>query len=245
MVQSVARALAPTGVLRAGINLSNFLLVTSRGKEGTPAGVAPDMAAHLATTLGVPIQFVPYENPGLLADSASSDAWDVGLIGAEPQRAEVIAFSQPYVEIRATFLVPAKSPIKRIEEVDREGVRVAVSRRAAYCLWLENNLERATLLQTAEPGLDLSRELFLAEQCDALAGLRPWLLTQQAEMLPGSRVLDGAFTSVLQSIGVPRARADGGASMWLERFVDEAKASGFVQDLIEKHGVTGRLSVAP
>ena len=179
-----------------------------------------------------------------MADAAEHDEWDVGLIGAEPQRASVIAFSQPYVEIQATYLVPKGSPITRLDEVDRAGVRVAVSRRAAYCLWLENNLKSATLMPTPEPGLDLSRELFLAEGCDALAGLRPWLLTQQAEQLPGSTVLDGSFTSVLQSIGVPRQRADGGASMWLEQFVGEALASGLVEELIERHGVTGRLSAA-
>ena len=172
------------------------------------------------------------------------DEWDVGLIGAEPQRAAVIAFSQPYVEIQATYLVPAGSPLRSIADVDRDGVRVAVSRRAAYALWLENNLKRASLLQTAEPGLDLSRELYLSERCDALAGLRPWLLTQQAEALAGSTVLDGSFTSVLQSIGVPRHRADGGATLFVEQLVGEAKASGLVAELIERHGVTGRLSVA-
>ena len=97
----------------------------------------------------------------------------MALIGAKPQHATVIAFSQPYFEIQATFLVPAESPLKQIWEVDGEGVRIAVSRRAAYCLWVENNLERATLLQTDEPGVDLSCELFLSEKCDALAGLRP------------------------------------------------------------------------
>mmetsp|Transcript_22119 Transcript_22119/g.44365 ORF Transcript_22119/g.44365 Transcript_22119/m.44365 type:complete len:246 (+) Transcript_22119:111-848(+) len=244
MLASVAKALAPSGVLRAGINLSNFLLVSSFGSNNEPQGVAPDLAAHLAKSLGVPLQLVPYKNPGLLADAAESDEWDVGLIGAEPQRAEVIAFSQPYVEIQATFLVPPGSPLTRIEDVDRAGTRVAVSRSAAYCLWLENNLEHATLLQTEEPGLALSRELFLNSGCDALAGLRPWLLAQQEEVLRDSTVLDGSFTSVLQSIGVPRNRADGGASIWIERLVEEAKASGLVMEIVEKHGVADRLTVA-
>ena len=93
-VQAIARALAPSGILRAGINLSNFLLVSSRGPHGEPQGVAPDMAAHLARSLNVPLELVPYKNPGLLADAAERDEWDVGLIGAEPQRAAVIAFSQ-------------------------------------------------------------------------------------------------------------------------------------------------------
>lgn len=240
-----SRALAPSGVLRAGINLSNFLLVSSRGPAGEPIGVAPSLAEELARRLEVPLELVPYPNPGKLSDAASQDEWDVGLIGAEPQRAETIAFTQPYCEIQATYLVRAGSRLRSIDEVDRSGVRVGVSRRAAYCLWLEKNLQSATLLQTEEPGLDLSRALFEDEEADldALAGLRPWLLTQ-AETLPGATVLDGSFTSVMQAIGTPRARADGGASLFLERFVAEAVSSGLVAELIEKHGVTGRLSVA-
>lgn len=236
------RLLAPSGTLRAGINLSNILLVTSRGADGEPQGVSPDMAAAFAARLGVPLQLVPYKNPGLLGDAVENDEWDIGNIGAEPQRAKLIAFSSPYSEIQATYLVPDGSAIKSIPEVDVAGVRVAVSARAAYCLWLENNLEHATLKQTAEPGLDLSRQLFLDEQLEVLAGLRPWLLTQ-AESLPGARILDGSFTSVRQAIGIPRTRGEAAAA-FVEGWVQEALASGLVQTLIEKHQVDGRLSVA-
>ena len=133
----IASAIAPSGTLRAGINLSNFLLVTSRGPNNEPIGVAPDMALALATDLGLPLEMVPYENPGLLSDTATLDEWDIGLIGAEPQRAELISFSQPYCEIEATFLVPSGSTIRSVSEVDAPGVTVGVSQRAAYALWLE------------------------------------------------------------------------------------------------------------
>ena len=246
MLSTIRSALAPTGALRCGINLSNILLVTGgRGAGESPIGVAPSLAAALAAKLDVPVEYVPYKNPGLLADAAKLDEWDVGLIGAEPQRAATIAFTQPYCEILATYLVPASSPITRLEEVDVPGNRVALSQRAAYCLWLENNLEHAELCQTAEPGLDLSRELYEREQLEVLAGLRPWLLTQSETSLAGSRVLDGSFTSVKQAIGMPRNRADGGASLFLEQFVSEAKASGLVAELLAEHGVEGQLSVAP
>eukprot|EP00966_Prymnesium_polylepis_P084283 1951084-Prymnesium_polylepis.1 len=128
---ALAKVLAPHGVLRAGINLSNFLLVSSRGPNGEPQGVAPDMAGALAKQLGVPLELVPFNNPGLLADAASNDEWDVGLIGAEAQRAETIAFTAPYVEIQATFLVPPDSAIERVADVDQPGKRIAVSARAA------------------------------------------------------------------------------------------------------------------
>ena len=270
-------ALAPTGILRAGINLSNFLLVSSRGPNGEPVGVAPDMAASLARRIGVPLQLVPYANPGLLGDAATRDEWDVGLIGAEPKRAETIAFTAPYAEIEATFMVLPDRGLDTVADVDRPGVRVCVSARAAYDLWLTANLQSASLTRTEEPGLERSRKLFDSGEFDALAGLRPWLLDQarrlalsralprasarfrtharararaltgaapsQVETAPaGTRVLDGSFTSVQQAIGTPRARGDGGATLFLEQFVAEAKASR-VASLIEKHGQTGRLVV--
>ena len=128
-----ARAeLCPTGVLRAGINLSNFLLVTGRSAAGDPEGVSPDMAAAIAAALGVAVKYVPYKTPGELGDAVGSNAWDIGLIGAEPQRAEKIAFSAAYCEFEATYMVPPGSAIKSIGDVDKKGVRIAVSARSAY-----------------------------------------------------------------------------------------------------------------
>ena len=192
MVSAALRAaLAPTGILRAGINLSNFLLVSSRGPNGEPVGVAPDMAASLARRIGVPLQLVPYANPGLLGDAATRDEWDVGLIGAEPKRAETIAFTAPYAEIEATFMVLPDRGLDTVADVDRPGVRVCVSARAAYDLWLTANLQSASLTRTEEPGLERSRKLFDSGEFDALAGLRPCLL-DQARLLALSRTLPRA-----------------------------------------------------
>ena len=188
---AVRAALAPTGILRAGINLSNFLLVSSRGPNGEPVGVAPDLAAALARRIGVPLQLVPYANPGLLGDAATCDEWDVGLIGAEPKRAETIAFTAPYAEIEATFMVLPDRGLDTVVDVDRPGVRVCVSARAAYDLWLTANLQSASLTRTEEPGLERSRKLFDSGEFDALAGLRPWLL-DQARRLALSRTLPRA-----------------------------------------------------
>lgn len=238
----VARAiLAPTGVLRAGINLSNFLLVSARGPRDEPLGVSPDLCGLLAAELGVPLELVPYANPGLLADAASKDAWDVGLIGAEPARAATIAFTAPYAEIDATYAVRDGSGLASIGDVDRRGTRIAVSRRAAYCLWLEANLEEATLERTAAPGLDASRALYDDARCDALAGLRPWLIDQA---LPDATILDGSFTTVRQAIGVPKRGADPAALAFLEDFVAGKVGDGTVGRLIADRGVAGRLAVA-
>src|SRR5690349_24885614 len=125
--------------------MSNFLLVTGRTVQGDPAGVAPDMARGIADRLGVAVCYVPFPSPGALADAADSGVWDIGLIGAEPARAEKIAFTPAYVEIEATYLVPAGSPLKSVAEVDRAGVRIAVTARSAYDLWPERNIARARL----------------------------------------------------------------------------------------------------
>ena len=239
MNEQLRAELAPSGVLRAGINMANFLLVTGRRDDGAPRGVAPDMASAVAERLGVAIAYAPYETPGQLADDATKDVWDIGLIGAEPARAEHIAFSAAYVEIEATYLVPADSRIRAVADVDRPGVRIAVAARSAYDLYLTRNIQHAELVRVA--GLNASYDLFVSDRLDALAGLRPRLMSD-VEKLPGARLLDGKFTAVQQAIGTPRGRAAGAA--FLRDFVEEAKASGLVGQLIERHQVRG-LSVAP
>ncbi|MBM3492208.1 MAG: transporter substrate-binding domain-containing protein [Alphaproteobacteria bacterium] len=231
--------LAPRGVLRAAINMANFLLVTGRDAAGDPLGVAPDMAQSVAQRLGVPLTLVPFKSPGELADQAGRDVWDIGLIGAEPQRAATIAFTHAYVEIEATYLVPAGSPIRTLAEVDRPGIRVSVTQRSAYGLWLERNVKHAALVWSNS--LDGAFERFVAEKLEALAGLRPRLQTD-LEKLPGARILAGQFSAVQQAIGTARSNVE--AARFLSVFVEEAKASGLVAGLIAKHKVQG-LTVAP
>lgn len=232
-------ALAPTGTLRAAINLSNFLLVTGRGTDGNPEGVSPDMARLLSKQLGVAIELLRYKTPGELSDDAASGVWDIGNIGAEPKRAEQIAFTSAYCEIECTYIVPARSTVTTVEEVDQPGMRIASAARSAYDLWLERNIEHAELVQVS--GLDGSFDAFVDQELDALAGLRPRLLTD-VERLPGARILDGRFSTVQQAMGTPRNR-DGAGIEYLVSFVEAAKAGGVVAELIAKHHVQG-LSVA-
>jgi polar amino acid transport system substrate-binding protein len=239
MSPEIVAELAPTGVLRAGINLSNFLLVTGKSPAGDPSGVSPDVAREVARRLGVPIKYVPFKSPGELADQALNDIWDIGLIGAEPQRAETIAFTAAYCEIEATYLVPAGSKLKAIADVDAPGVRIAVTGRSAYGLWADRNIKHATLVRSDT--LDSAYEQFVREKLEALAGLRPRLLSDVAK-LQGARILEGRFTAVQQAIGTPRKNIAGAA--FLADFVEEAKESGFIASLIERHKVVG-LSVAP
>jgi polar amino acid transport system substrate-binding protein len=235
----IVAELAPTGVLRAGINMSNFLLVTGKTDAGDPVGVSPDMAAEVARRLGVPLKLIPYKSPGALGDDAENNVWDIGNIGAEPQRAKTIAFTAAYCEIESTYLVPAGSAIQSIADVDKPGIRISVTGRSAYGLWLENNIKNATLVRTDT--LDASFDKFVQEKLEGLAGLRPRLI-DDVKKLPGARILDGKFSAVQQAVGTPKKNTK--AAPWLAELVEEAKRSGLVQSLIEKHSVKG-LSVAP
>jgi polar amino acid transport system substrate-binding protein len=238
-VQQIVSELAPTGVLRAGINLGNFLLVTGKAASGDPQGVAPDMAAEIAKRLGVPVAYVPFDRPSKLAEAAGTNMWDIALIGAEPQRAEKITFTAAYCEIEATYLVPGGSPISSIADIDRPGMRITVRRGAAYCLWLERNIKQAKLLMS--DSADGPFNQFVAEKLEAYAALKPQLLTD-VNKLPGSKILPGNFMTVQQAIGTAKPNTAGAA--FLSDFVAEAKSSGLVARLIEKHHVVG-LSVAP
>lgn len=226
-----------TGCLRAGLNYANFLLI-NRPPEAHQ-GVVPDLARELARRLGTRVEFVGYENAGLVADAAKARAWDVAFIGAEPARAGEIEFTPAYVEIEATYLVAAGSTLRSVDEVDRKGIRVAAAARSAYDLFLTRSLKHAEIVRA--DGLAGSRELFLRDKLDVLAGLKPRLL-EDAGTIPGARILEGNFTTIQQAMGAPKGRA--AAARYLRAFAEDVKASGLVAGLIARHGVRG-LSVAP
>ena len=238
MQDAVRAELAPGGVLRAGVNLGNPLLVTGKLANGDPDGVSPEMARAIAADLGVDVKLVPYPSPGMLADAMAGNEWDIGMIAVEPARAETIAFTAAYVQIEATYLVRDSGPFQSCADVDADGVRIAISARSAYDLYLSRNLKHAELVRGE--GLGGAVKVFAEQNCPALAGLRPALLEDQKK-IPGTRVLPGMFTSVLQAVGCnPKNKT---AAQYLSDFVEAAKADGRVQGWIDKHGVTGRLMV--
>lgn len=231
--------LAPTGTLRVGINFGNALLTSKDPKSGAEGGIAVDLGRELSRRLGVPMTIVPYTSAGAMADGAKAGAWDVAFLATDPDRAGEIAFTAAYVEIDSTYLVPAGSPIKTMADVDKPGVRIAVSEKSAYDLYLSRALKQATLVRT--PGVDASVAMFFRDKLDALASLKP-VLVELAEKYPGSRVVDGRFTSVQQAVGTPKGRD--AAAVYLRAFVEEAKASGLVAQVIQKNGIRG-VTVAP
>jgi len=238
-LQLVRQQLAPTGVLRAGINMTNFLLVTSKDAEGLPEGVSPAVARAIAEKLSVPVQLISYPGPGALADALAEGAWDIGNIANEKERAKTICFSPAYCDIQATYLVPAGSAIQKIEDVDQPNVRIVAKERSAYDLWLTENIKFATIIRTKS--IDESFKAFCDEGYEVLAGLRPKLIDESAK-LPGSTILQGSFTVIGQSVGCKRGLPE--AAVFIHQFVEDAKQSGLITSLIEKYGVQGKLAAA-
>jgi polar amino acid transport system substrate-binding protein len=230
--------LTPTGKLRAGINFQNVLL-TTRGPNGEQGGVAVEFARELARRLEVPLEIISYESAGALADSVSAGAWDISVLGIEPQRAEQITFATPLTEIEATYLVPAGSSLRSVGEVDRPGIRIASAAKSAYDLFLARTIKQAKLVQIA--GIEAAQEQFLRDKLEVLAGLKPGLL-EFAPTVPGARILDGNFYVVRHTVGTPKGRP--AADAYLRALVEDVKAAGLVAEWIKKSGVKG-LSVAP
>lgn len=235
---AVNAELAPAGRLRAGINYGNAILAGKDPSTGQPHGVAIDLAREIGVRLGVTVEFVAFDTAGALVDGATTGAWDIAFLGSEPARERDISFTPAYLEIEATYLVRESSDLRNASEVDRAGVTVSAPARANYQLFLSRTLQHAKLSITQDGSA--AAELLMSGEADALAGLRDGLvgLTQR---LPGTRLLDGRFMGVQQSIGVPKGHTAG--LSFLTSMVEDAKASGLVAQAIEKTGAVG-VSVA-
>ena len=232
-------AFTPTGKLRAGINFQNPLL-TKLGPNGEQSGVAVDLVHELAKRLGVPLEILPYHSAGTLAESVTSGLWDVSVLAEEPARAKDIAFAGPTTEIEATYMVPPGSPLQKIDDVDKPGVRIALGAKSGYDLYLTRMLKHAQRVPIAGSGEAFKH--FATEKLEALAGLKTELVKFAAQM-PGARILDGRFMVVRHTAGVPRGRGAAGEA-YLHAFVEAVKAEGLVAQWIAKSGVQG-LSAAP
>lgn len=231
--------LAPTGKIRAGVNYGNFILATKDPATGESRGVAVDLAHELGRRLQVPVEIVAYDSVGAMVDAAPTGAWDIAFLGSEPARETVIGFTAAYLEIEATYLVPGSSALRDAADVDRAGVRVGAPARANYELFLTRTLKHAALVSA--PNADAAFQMLVSGEVHALAGLKQGLLGLVPK-LPGSRLLDGRFMAVQQSIGVPKGRDAG--LRYLRGVVEDAKASGLVARAIERTGARG-VSVAP
>ena len=231
--------LAPTGILRVGINYGNPVLATRDPASGDLRGVAVDLARELGRRVGLPLELVAFESAGKMFDAVKAAAWDVAFLAIDPGRADQISFTAPYIEIEGTYLVPSGSTVHALGDVDRAGVRIGVSEKSAYDLFLSRSLQHAQLIHAPDP--NSAFELIVSAKVDVIAGVRQHLVANSLK-LSGSRVLEGRFMSIQQALGIPKGR-DAGAA-YLREFIEDVKASGLVDRVMEKAGVRG-VSVAP
>jgi polar amino acid transport system substrate-binding protein len=233
----VASELAPGGVLRAGLNLGNPVIV-QRDDDGALGGIGPSLARELARHVGARVAFSTYETAGKLAEAVREHAWDVAFLAIDPERAVDIAFTGAYVHIEGTYLVAEDSPLE-LEDFDRGGVTIAVGLKTAYDLHLTRTLRHATLVReaTSKEAIDA----FLAGRVDAVAGVRQ-PLEATAARIPGLRVIDGHFMVIRQAAGVPKGRS--GAHRYVSAFIEHAKRSGFAAQALRDSGVEGA-AIAP
>ena len=238
-VPEAARAqLAPTGKLRAGMNLGNTLFTTKDPATGELRGVSVDLMRELASRLGVPLEMVVHATPGEVADAAQKGTWDVAILAIEQSRAQTIAFSPPISEIEATYAVRKDSRFRSIGEIDASGIRISAPEKAGYELYLTRALRNATLVRSKST--QASIDLFVSGKAEALAGLKPMLLDSMSRM-PDARLLEGRFMVVNHGLSTPRDRS--AAADYLKAFVQDVNASGFVARSIERHGVKGLSAV--
>jgi polar amino acid transport system substrate-binding protein len=223
----VLKDLAPTGKLRAAINLGNMVLAQKDPATGQPKGITPDLARELGRRLGVPVELVPFDAAGKVFEAVKTGALDVMFLAIEPVRANEIAFTAPYVLIEGVYMVPKDSKIAGVADVDRDGIRIGVSRNSAYDLYLTRTLKHATLVR-GDDGI----ALFVKDKLDAAGGVKQPLVAY-AKTNPNVRILDGRFMEIRQAMGTPKGRGDAGAR-YLGAFVEEMKASGFVADALKR-----------
>ena len=224
----VLNDLAPTGKLRAAINLGNSVLAQTDA-AGQPKGVTVDLARELSRRLGVQLEMITFDAAGKVFNALKEGAWDIAFLAIEPVRAAEIEFTAPYVLIEGTYMVPKDSPLKEIADVDRPGVRIAVATGSAYDLFLSRTIKQAQLVR-AKTGPE-SMDMFLRDKLEAAGGVKQPLV-EFAAAHPQVRVMDGRFMAIQQAMGTPKGRLAGAA--YLSGFIEEMKATGFVADALKR-----------
>jgi len=237
--QIVAR-FAPTGTLRAAINLGNPILAGSDPSTGAPRGVSVDLARALGERLGVDVALVAFDTAGKSVDAVAQERADIGFFAIDPLRGADIAFTAPYVLIEGCYLVRNDSPLRSNDEVDRAGRVVVVGQGSAYDLHLSRALRQASIVRA--PTSPAVVETFIAQRADVAAGVKQQLEADIAR-IGGLRLLGERFMVIRQAMGLAKTRGEDAAA-YLDRFVEDMKSAGFVAAALARHGIRGA-TVAP
>ncbi len=229
--QVLAAELAPTGVLRVAMNYGNPVLAQRGSNEQSPRGVSADLARSVAQELGLSVQFHAYDAAQAVVEGVYKHEWDLAFLAIDPKRAEKIRFTEAYVHIEGTYLLRADSAFQTVDELDQQGVCIAVGKGAAYDLFLSRTLRHADLVRATTSAAAI--DLFVEQELDAAAGVRQ-PLERYASSRSGLRVLQDSFTVIRQAMAVPSERTL--AHAWLEAFIAHQKKAGMVAQFLADSG---------
>ena len=238
MIDDIIKKIAPTGVLRIGVNMSNFLLVNSKDKLGVIDGVSPGIGKKLAKELNISFEIVQFANPGLLADAVDNNEWDIGNIASEKERGKTIDFSDPYVNIDANFLFREEDNFKNNNDIDQSGIKIAVFERSAYDLWLTENFKKAELIRVNS--IEESHNLFKENKVNILAGLKPKLIDEMKKN-NNYEMIQSPFTYIKQSIGIKKGNPE--VLDFINKFISNNIKEGYIKSLLKQHNVQDKLSI--
>lgn len=227
MNDTVRQELAPTGVLRASINLGNPVL--AQGDAAHPTGVTVDLATEFARRLGVPVAFACVDAARKSVDAVVAGQADVGFLAIDPARAQDLAFTEPYVLIEGLYAVPEDSAIRTLDDVDRPGVRVGAKQGSAYDLFLTRHLQHAEIVRGDDGTL-----AFAEHGLEVAAGIRQ-PLTEFAAQRGGMRLIEPAFMQIQQAVAVAASQSEA-VRAWVQAVVRECTANGFVADSLQRSG---------
>ena len=235
---ALVKVFAPSGTLRAALNLGNPNLA-NKDASGQPVGVSVDLARELGKRLGVPVELVAFSAAGKVVEAVKDSKVDIAFVAIDPVRGGDMAQTPAYVQIEGAYMVPNASPIKTNAEVDRAGHRIVVGINSAYDLYLTREIKAATLVRA--PSSPAVLEMMAAQKIEVAAGVKQQL-QMDAKRIPGMRLLDGRFMVINQAMGLPKGRE--AAHAYLSAYVQDMKASGFVAQALQRHGIEGA-AVAP
>jgi polar amino acid transport system substrate-binding protein len=234
MHADLIKAFAPTGVLRASLNMGNPVLA-NRDAQGKPFGISIDLAYELGKKLGVPVELIVNETAGKSVATLEAGRADVGFFAIDPERGRDIAFTAAYVQIEGYYLVRDSSSIQRNEQIDVATNRVVVGKGSAYDLFLTRHLKNAPLERVASSQVVVSS--FLDKGFEVAAGVKQQL-EADTKSLTGVRLLAERFMVINQAMGVPKTKGPE-AALFLRTFVEEMKAQGVVKNSMTRYGIEG------
>ena len=242
-VEAARQVLAPSGVLRAAINLGNSVLAQRDPTTGKVCGVSAELSEALGRRLGVDVQLVEFTAAGKVVHALGQRLWDIAFLAIDPERSADLIFTPPYVLIEGAYLVRDESPVATSSDVDHAGVSVGVSVGSAYDLFLTRTLRRARIERS--PTAIESLDLLANGTLDVAAGVRQ-VIERYARQRSALRVVEPSFMVIRQALALPRrADPDDAGIHYLTRFIEAMKRDGVISESLARNGEADVAVAAP